>query len=56
MTTVFFTDRDLGKQFPGILAAAGLEVEKHDDHFSADTRDEDWLRVVGERGVGGDYA
>lgn len=50
MSTCFFTDRDLGKQFPSILAQAGLRVQRHDDHFSADTRDEDWLHVVGERG------
>jgi hypothetical protein len=29
VTPVFFTDRDLGKQFPGILRSAGLTVERH---------------------------
>lgn len=33
MSRVFFTDRDLGEQFPEILAAAGLNVERHADHF-----------------------
>ncbi|MHB1328876.1 MAG: PIN-like domain-containing protein [Gemmatimonadales bacterium] len=50
MNPVFFTDRDLGKQFPAILAAAGLTVETHSSHFGASTPDEDWLRVVGQRG------
>lgn len=48
---IFFTDRDLGASFPRILSEAGLHVEKHDDHFPADsTPDEVWLRAVGERG------
>lgn len=50
MTWVYFTDRDLGKQFPGILVQSGLRVERHDQHFAPDARDHDWLRVVGERG------
>ena len=29
LSVVFFTDRDLGKQFPDILRAAGLNVERH---------------------------
>jgi hypothetical protein len=35
LSVVFFTDRDLGTQFPAILSAAGLRVEKHADHFLA---------------------
>lgn len=49
MNPVFFTDRDLGKQFPEILRAAGLTVERHADHFAHDCPDEDWLREVGHR-------
>lgn len=50
MSVVLFTDRDLGKQFPQILRRAGLTVERHDDHFSPRTRDEEWLAEVGRRG------
>lgn len=50
MSRVFFTDRDLGKQFPDILASAGLVVERHRDHFPPDCADEVWLGVVGARG------
>ena len=47
MSTVFFTDRDLGaKMFPGRLRAGGLTVEVHNDHFAPDALDEDWLPVV----------
>jgi hypothetical protein len=47
---VYFTDRDLGKQFGAILKAAGLTVERHVDHFAHDTSDEVWLAEVGRRG------
>ena len=47
---VFFTDRDLGKQFPEILRKAGINVKSHGDHFADDAKDEDWLKIVGERG------
>lgn len=50
MSLVYFTDRDLGKRFPQILRDAGLTVERHDDHFSPWTPDEEWLATVGERG------
>ena len=50
MSVVFFTDRDLGKDFPRILREAGLTVERHDDHFRPDTPDEEWLAEVGRRG------
>ena len=50
MSLVFFTDRDLGRQFPRILTEAGLTVERHDDHFAPDTRDEEWLAEIGRRG------
>jgi hypothetical protein len=47
---VFFTDRDLGTRFPEILAAAGLEVRRHRDHFPPDCPDEVWLETVGNEG------
>lgn len=46
----FFTDRDLGKQFPAILETAGFFVERHAAHFSHDTPDDQWLSVVAARG------
>ncbi len=49
MNLVFFTDRDLGTRFPDILAAAGLKVERHCDHFPPDCADEKWLRTIGSR-------
>ena len=50
MNIVFFTDRDLGSSFPDILAAAGLSVERHRDHFAPDCADEVWLQSIGEQG------
>lgn len=50
MSRVFFTDRDLGKQFPARLREAGLQVERHADHFQPATPDEVWLPEVGRRG------
>jgi len=47
---VYFTDRDLGHQFPEILRAAGLRVERHDDHFGQLTSDAEWIADVGRRG------
>jgi len=47
---VFFTDRNLGKRFPATLRAAGLEVERHDDHFAPDCPDDEWLHRIGARG------
>jgi PIN domain-containing protein len=49
LTLVFFTDRDLGTLFPEILKRAGLEVERHRDHFPPECPDEDWLAEVGRR-------
>ncbi len=49
MGYTFFTDRDLGKQFPARLREAGLVVERHGDHFAADTPDAQWLAEVGRR-------
>lgn len=50
MPTVFFTDRDLGKKFPGILRDSGLTVERHADHFADNCPDPDWLSEIGDRG------
>ncbi len=47
MSRVYFTDRDLGKRFPEILAAAGLAVERHHDLFPPDGSDEQWLEYCG---------
>ena len=50
MSRVYFTDRDLGKQFAAILAAAGLTVERHIDLFAPDGSDEQWLEHCGTNG------
>jgi hypothetical protein len=50
VSRVHFTDRDLGKRFPEILAAAGLAVERHLDLFPADGPDEQWLEHCGRNG------
>jgi len=49
MNEIFFIDRCLGKKLADPLRKAGATVEIHDDHFSQDINDEDWLRIVGER-------
>lgn len=48
--TVFLTDRNLGKRFPGILVEAGLIVEAHDDHFEQAAQDDEILELVADRG------
>lgn len=50
MTRIWFTDRDLGKQFPRILAEHGLQVERHGDLFAPEGSDEEWLAHCGSRG------
>jgi PIN like domain len=50
VSVVYFTDRDLGLQFPKILEDAGLAVERHRDHFAPDAPDEKWLAYVGRKG------
>ena len=50
MNVVFFTDRDLGLQFPAILRDAGLSVERHRDHFAHNCDDAIWLSEVATRG------
>lgn len=49
MNEIFLIDRCLGKKLADSLRNAGATVEIHDDHFSQDLNDEDWLRIVGER-------
>lgn len=49
MSRIWFTDRDLGKQFPRILAEAGLSVERHGDLFPPEGSDEQWLAHCGSQ-------
>jgi len=48
VSLTFFTDRDLGRQFPTMLHAAGLLVVRHSDLFAPDAADEEWLARVGD--------
>jgi hypothetical protein len=50
LSVVFFTDRDLGLQFPRTLREAGLTVERHADHFPPNSPDTTWLSQVSKRG------
>jgi hypothetical protein len=50
LSVVFFTDRDLGLQFPRILRGAGLTVERHADHFPHDCPDDVWLAKTAAEG------
>lgn len=50
MSVVFFTDRDLGLQFPAILSAGGLTVQRHADHFAPECPDSEWLAAVSSKG------
>ena len=47
MSRIYFTDRDLGKRFPDILATAGLTIERRHELFSPDGPDEQWLEYCG---------
>jgi hypothetical protein len=48
---VLFVDRSLGKRVVAqSLRSANPRVEVHDDHFSQDATDVDWLTTVGQRG------
>ncbi|MBC5764925.1 hypothetical protein [Ramlibacter albus] len=51
MSRAWFTDRDLGKQFPRILTEAGLAVHRHGDLFPPDGSDEQWLEHCGRNGL-----
>jgi hypothetical protein len=50
VSRIWFTDRDLGKQFPRILSDAGLQVERHGDLFEPTGSDEQWLEHCGTTG------
>ncbi|MBE0548821.1 MAG: hypothetical protein IH627_14490 [Rubrivivax sp.] len=50
MSRVYFTDRDLGKHFPRVLADAGIVVERHGDLFQPEGSDEQWLEHCGTHG------
>jgi predicted nuclease of predicted toxin-antitoxin system len=48
---VFFLDRSLGKKkIAEALRMTGATVLIHDDHFSPDEQDINWLKVAGEKG------
>ncbi len=48
---IFFVDGSLGqKVIAEKLRGTGVNVEIHDDHFSQNARDQDWLSDVGKRG------
>jgi predicted nuclease of predicted toxin-antitoxin system len=48
---VIFLDRSLGKQvIATTLRSSGFQVEVHDDHFSTDAKDQEWLTDVGREG------
>jgi predicted nuclease of predicted toxin-antitoxin system len=48
---VFFLDRSLGrKKVAHALRQVGAQVETHEDHFSANAKDEQWLGEVGQKG------
>jgi len=51
VSRTWFTDRDLGKQFPRILADAGILVQRHGDLFAPDGSDEQWLEHCGKHGL-----
>ena len=50
MSRIYFTDRDLGKQFPQFLRENGVAVERHGDLFPPDGSDEQWLEYYGSSG------
>ncbi|MDT3680849.1 MAG: hypothetical protein ROY82_00035 [Truepera sp.] len=48
----FFVDRSLGRiVFPGILRKHGLPARVHDEIFSPDTPDEEWITQVAAWGL-----
>lgn len=50
MRPTYFTDRNLGRQFPALLRGAGLDVVAHDDRFAPTTPDDVWLPEAGREG------
>jgi hypothetical protein len=48
---VLFIDRNSGgRTFRAQIEEHGIAVKLHDEHFSATTDDEEWLKDVGQRG------
>jgi PIN like domain len=48
---VLFIDRNSGgRTFRALIENQGVAVKLHDEYFSMNTEDPDWLREVGERG------
>lgn len=46
-----FIERNLGKHtIARVLRDTGEQVEVHDDHLAQNAPDEDWIRLVGEKG------
>jgi predicted nuclease of predicted toxin-antitoxin system len=46
----FFLDRQLGRyKMAGALRKAGLNIEIHDDHFSQNAKDPEWLAATGKK-------
>jgi uncharacterized protein with PIN domain len=49
-SSVFFVDRSLGKHIVAqALRSQGVTVEVHDDIFSPDAADEEWLATAGQK-------
>ncbi len=47
---VFFLDRSIGKRvIAEALIKEGIEAAIHDDYFEKDTKDSEWLSVLGKR-------
>lgn len=47
---IFYIDRCLGRSIANQLRQAGLNIKYHDDEFSQNAQDVEWLREVGNRG------
>jgi len=46
----FNVDRCLGKVVPAALREAGADVRIHDDHFTQEALDTDWIPIVSANG------
>jgi hypothetical protein len=50
-SVVFFLDRNIGKHTVAqALRREGIAVEVHDDHLREDAPDEEWIKLVGQKG------
>lgn len=48
---VFFLDEAMGRRtFPDVLAAAGIQIERHKDHFEQGVPDTVWIPRVAAEG------